>query len=50
MRRGLTDSVLPWVLPVLLLVLWEIGARSGFISARILPAPERGGARLLDQP
>lgn len=25
--------------PVLLLVLWEIGARTGFIDARILPAP-----------
>ncbi len=38
-RRSLRDSLLPWVLPILLLILWEIGARSGFISARILPAP-----------
>jgi sulfonate transport system permease protein len=33
------DSLLPWALPVLLVVFWEIGARSGVISSRILPAP-----------
>jgi sulfonate transport system permease protein len=33
------DHLLPWALPVLLVVLWEIGARTGVISSRILPAP-----------
>jgi sulfonate transport system permease protein len=35
----LLDHLLPWVLPVLLVILWEAGARSGVISSRILPAP-----------
>jgi sulfonate transport system permease protein len=38
-RRNVVDGLLPWVLPVLLVILWEIGARAGWISARILPAP-----------
>jgi len=39
MRRGILDSLLPWLLPIFLVVGWEIGARTGLISARILPAP-----------
>lgn len=35
MRRNL----LPWLLPLLLLVGWEATARAGWLSARILPAP-----------
>ena len=38
-RRAILDHALPWLLPVLLVVFWELGARSGVISARILPAP-----------
>jgi sulfonate transport system permease protein len=30
---------LQWALPAALLVLWETGARTGFIPARLLPAP-----------
>jgi sulfonate transport system permease protein len=39
MKRSLLNSLLPWALPVLLVAAWEIGARTGLISARILPAP-----------
>lgn len=33
------QTLLPWVLPVLLLLGWQLGASLGWISARILPAP-----------
>ncbi len=33
------DVLLSWALPVLLVAAWEIAARLGYISARILPAP-----------
>lgn len=29
----------PWALPVTLLILWEIAARAGLITARLMPAP-----------
>lgn len=29
----------PWALPVVLLILWEIAARAGLITARLMPAP-----------
>lgn len=37
--RGLAERLVPWLLPLILLVLWEAGARTGFIEARTLPAP-----------
>jgi sulfonate transport system permease protein len=33
------DRAVPWLLPVLILVLWQLGARAGVISQRLLPAP-----------
>jgi len=35
----LSDRLTPWLLPVALLIAWEIGARSGLIEQRVLPAP-----------
>ncbi|MGI4858288.1 MAG: ABC transporter permease, partial [Janthinobacterium lividum] len=32
---------LSWVAPVLLVVLWEAFARTGLVSAQVLPAPSR---------
>ena len=32
-------TVLPWVLPIILLVVWQLGSASGWISDRVLPAP-----------
>jgi sulfonate transport system permease protein len=37
--RNILDTLLPWLLPILLVIGWEIGARTGLISARIFPAP-----------
>lgn len=33
------DKLVPWVVPVLLVVMWEILVRFGILSTRILPAP-----------
>ena len=38
MRRALSPTV-PWLLPVALLLVWEVAAQSGWLSARVLPAP-----------
>lgn len=32
-------SIQPWVVPVLLLAIWQFGATAGWIPARVLPAP-----------
>lgn len=37
--RDLAWRSLPWLLPVVLLVAWEFGARAGWISSQIFPAP-----------
>ena len=39
MRRTFSDALVPWLLPIGLLLVWEIAARSGWLSARVLPAP-----------
>jgi sulfonate transport system permease protein len=38
---ALSERLTPWLLPILTLVLWEIGAHAGLIHARILPAPSQ---------
>ena len=37
--KRLLDTAAPWLVPVAILVLWQIGAESGVISHRLLPAP-----------
>lgn len=39
LANRLVTGALPWLLPVLLLIGWEIAARSGLLSSRVLPAP-----------
>jgi sulfonate transport system permease protein len=39
MRQRILDTLTSWALPVLLVVAWEVGARTGWLSSRILPAP-----------
>jgi sulfonate transport system permease protein len=34
-----TDVLVPWLLPLGLLLAWEIASQAGFISGRVLPAP-----------
>jgi len=38
-RAGRLDGLVPWALPLGLVVLWEIASQAGFISSRVLPAP-----------
>ncbi|MEH2261526.1 ABC transporter permease subunit [Nostoc sp.] len=33
------DKIVPWIVPVLMLVFWELASRTGLLSTRILPAP-----------
>lgn len=33
------DGLVPWLLPILLVAAWELAARFGILSARVLPAP-----------
>nr|WP_241618326.1 aliphatic sulfonate ABC transporter permease SsuC [Rosenbergiella epipactidis] len=35
----ITRTVLPWLLPSALLIIWQLGSVSGWISDRVLPAP-----------
>lgn len=37
--RGAVRAALPWIVPVVILGLWEYAARSGLLSARVLPEP-----------
>ncbi|MDZ8186987.1 MAG: ABC transporter permease subunit [Nostoc sp. ChiSLP02] len=34
-----SDKIIPWVVPFVVLCLWEISSRTGLLSSRILPAP-----------
>ncbi|CCG86836.1 aliphatic sulfonate ABC transporter permease SsuC [Erwinia piriflorinigrans] len=43
MTRTLThirNSLLPWTLPIVLVVVWQLASWSGWLSTRILPSPE----------
>ncbi len=37
--RAIVRALAPWALPIVLLIVWEIAARSGWITARLMPAP-----------
>lgn len=37
--RKYLDKLLPWVVPILLLSVWQLGVQFGLLSTRILPAP-----------
>lgn len=39
LKSSLANSLLPWLLPILLAIIWEAAARSGLLSSRLLPAP-----------
>ena len=36
---GVLRRLLPWLLPLALLALWQVGAATGWIASRVLPAP-----------
>jgi sulfonate transport system permease protein len=37
--RKVWELLLPWLVPLLLLVVWQVSAASGWLSSRVLPAP-----------
>jgi len=41
---SLSRSLAGWVLPIAMILVWEIAARSGWLSSRILPAPSQVAA------
>lgn len=38
-RRLNFDAVIPWILPVLAVALWQLGCDQGWIAKRVLPSP-----------
>jgi sulfonate transport system permease protein len=39
MQQALKTRLLPWLLPILLITAWEVSARAGWLSTRVLPEP-----------
>ncbi len=39
-RKRISSQLLPWLLPALLIVIWQIASQTGLLSTRILPSPE----------
>jgi len=37
--RGVVRRVLPWIVPLLILIAWEYATRAGLLSVRVLPEP-----------
>lgn len=37
--RRLLNALVPWALPIVVIVLWQLAAQIGWLSVRILPAP-----------
>ncbi|WP_294904584.1 aliphatic sulfonate ABC transporter permease SsuC [Tatumella sp. UBA2305] len=38
-RKRLVNALVPWAIPVVVIVLWQLAAQIGWLSVRILPAP-----------
>ncbi|WP_034913859.1 MULTISPECIES: aliphatic sulfonate ABC transporter permease SsuC [Erwinia] len=38
--QRITQPLIPWALPILLVVVWQIASQTGWLSTRILPSPE----------
>ena len=39
-QKQLSNALLPWALPVLLVAVWQLASQVGWLSTRILPSPE----------
>ncbi|WP_433295701.1 ABC transporter permease subunit [Actinoplanes sp. CA-030573] len=42
-RRSLPYRTISWVVPILLLIAWELASRAGLIASNVLPAPSSVG-------
>lgn len=40
LSRRLINPLLPWALPALIVVVWQLASQTGLLSTRILPSPE----------
>ncbi len=40
MKKSAVNRFIPWLLPLLLLAVWQFSANAGWLSTRILPAPD----------
>ena len=38
--KRITNQLVPWIFPALLVVIWQIASQTGLLSTRILPSPE----------
>lgn len=38
--KRISEALLPWALPVLLVAAWQLASQTGWLSTRILPSPE----------
>src|SRR3982074_3746666 len=39
LRLPRADGLIPWIVPLVIIVIWQIACVTGFVSARVLPAP-----------
>ena len=39
LRAPRTDGLIPWIVPVAIVLIWQIACVTGFVSERVLPAP-----------
>jgi sulfonate transport system permease protein len=37
--RKIYDQIAPWIVPILLLIAWQLFSAIGWISERVLPSP-----------
>jgi sulfonate transport system permease protein len=37
--QRLEKNIQPWIVPIVILVLWQLSSQSGWLSSRILPEP-----------
>src|SRR6266568_8714986 len=39
LRVPRADGLIPWVVPLAIVLIWQLACITGFVSARVLPAP-----------
>ena len=39
LRLPRADGLIPWIVPLVIILIWQVACVTGFVSARVLPAP-----------
>jgi sulfonate transport system permease protein len=39
LRLPRVDGLIPWIVPLVIVLIWQVACATGFVSARVLPAP-----------